>query len=138
MQSIRRYKRIFLRELFGVKDATHGVFLGYLSNINVNGLQVHSTKNLKPQSSLQLVLELPCKIYKSGFMKLNADLVWAYSDNVPGFYDLGFKLGTLSARDKKIIYELIAHYGVGEVIQLSGHSPQPNSGLSRAISSGFR
>lgn len=114
MHTLRRYKRIPLRDSFRVLDRETKHLVGYMSNISIDGVQVVSTAPFDPVVDYQLAIELPWQLAQNSDFKVNANIVWVSPDRVTHFYDAGFQFGSLKAQEKRIIYDLIAQYGMDD------------------------
>lgn len=114
MLSFRRFKRIPLRDYLRVLDRDSDKVLGYLSNITIDGAQVVNTEPFSPGQEYRLSIELPPQLARCVDLEVEANIVWISPDRVPNFYDAGLRFGSLDAEEKRVIYELIAHYGMDD------------------------
>lgn len=126
MHCLRRHKRISLRDFFQVIDKTNKLFLGYISNVSVEGLRVISTTPLALEKCVLLGFKMPNKIDQNGLFQAEANLVWSSSGVIPGFCDSGFSFHAVSSINRKLIYELIALYGLDESWSFNSAKPQLN------------
>jgi hypothetical protein len=112
MYSVRRYKRIPLKDFVRVLDCSTQNLVGYMSNISVDGAQIVCAAPVEPNPTFNLSIELPWRMAEHDDFKVHANLVWLSADRLTHCYDVGFQFGALKAQDKRIIYDLIAQYGI--------------------------
>jgi len=110
----RRYRRILLRDYLQVSESSSEEALGYLSNITVNGAQVVTQSLWDTHKPYSLKIALPRELDFDDFLTVKASVVWAQPDVTPQFYDIGIRFSSLSGKHKKVIFKLIAFFGLDD------------------------
>lgn len=120
MSCNRRYKRILLNDYLPVMDDDQDKMVGYVSNISISGAQLLGTKPFDSLVGSRLSIQLPPDLTMGGGVRLSGSLVWFAENMIPAFFDAGVHFGVINSQARKLIYELIARYGVDGVEDFGG------------------
>ncbi len=88
--------------------------VGYMSNISINGAQLVSAKPFDRLTDYRLFIELPWQLSHNIDFQVSANIVWISPDKPTHLYDAGFQFGGLNVHEKRVIYDLIAQYGMDD------------------------
>jgi hypothetical protein len=111
MEERRRLSRRHILFYSRVFDRKTGVFLGYLGNMNEDGLMIISEDPIDINQDFLLRIDLPEDIYSMSVLNFDARSVWCKLDVDPNFYNTGFQLDNVSDESKDIIVQIIEDYG---------------------------
>jgi hypothetical protein len=102
----RRYLFFYLR----VFDQVTGDLLGYLSNINNEGVMITSDLPMKEGSILEMKMTVPGNIEENNMIHFTAKVIWCRKDEQTNYYDSGMALTEISEKNEELIKNLITRF----------------------------
>jgi c-di-GMP-binding flagellar brake protein YcgR len=99
-----------LKVYLKVFDEKTGKLIGYLVDVNSDGLLVTSEASIETNVVSRLKLELPTEIEGSQKFFFSATSMWSEKDRESNFYNTGFRFEEVSDKDKKIIERMIEKF----------------------------
>ncbi len=97
-----------------VYDISSNQPIGQVANMTVEGMKLIVEKPVKVSGLLYCRMELPRKILGNKEVFFDAECRWCRKNEATGKYDSGHKLRYVSAKDKKIVHELIRQWMIQE------------------------
>ncbi len=97
------YSRVF--------DRRTGIFVGYLGEMNENGMMIISETPLKTNQVFPLRIDLPEDSYARPVLEFDAYSVWCERDTDPHFYNTGFRFLNIPEETRQIILQVIDDCG---------------------------
>lgn len=107
----RAVKRRHLIYYLRVFDRRTDQILGHLVDITPEGAKLISESPIPTAERYQLRMMLPAEIFGRDHLDFEAESLWSNQDINPDFYDTGFRLHRIEARDALVIAHLIDEYG---------------------------
>lgn len=106
----RRHLILFLR----VFNDTTGDLLGYLGDINSDGMLIISDTPIGLDEPLSLRMQLPVGGSRSGFLKFKGKTRWCERDVNVDFFDIGVAFESLPDSDIAALEDLVKEFGFSE------------------------
>jgi hypothetical protein len=106
----RKFPRMPLKVYLKLFDQKTGELIGYLVDVNSQGLLVTSEASIETNVMFRLRLELPTEIEGSLSFLFSATTIWSEKDRETTFYNTGFRLENVTDKDKKIIEGVIEKF----------------------------
>ncbi len=110
MTDLRRFPRRYLFFYLRVFDQLNGNLLGYLSNINQQGLMLTSDLPYKPGQLLDMKMTVPGNMTENNMIHFSAEVVWCKKDEQTNYYDSGMVLTDISHKNEELIKNLITRF----------------------------
>jgi hypothetical protein len=110
MTEARRLPRRYLFFYLRVFDQVTGNLLGYLSNINNEGIMLTSDMPLEKGTELEMKMTVPGNIEENNMIHFNAKVVWCEKDEQTNYYDSGMSLTNISDKNEILIKNLITRF----------------------------
>lgn len=111
MQERRKLPRKYLMAFSSVKNNQSGIELGYLCDMNLDGMMIIGKEPHEPGQEIELYIELPEKQnFPQKSIIVKAELIWTEPDIDPRLFNMGFKFLNLAEADKPIITNMIKVY----------------------------
>jgi hypothetical protein len=107
----RRLKRSHLIYYLRVFNCHNDQVLGHLVDITTEGAMLIHDAAIPTGMHYQLRMMLPAEIFGRDHLDFEAESLWSKRDVNPDFYDTGFRLLNVAARDAAVISRLIDEYG---------------------------
>ena len=111
MDDRRRESRRFLTYFSRVLDRETGIMLGYLVDLTTGGALLIGNVYFKPDTLLQLQLDLPEGFTAQDQLEMDVRAVWSRPDTDPEFYRTGLKLVNIKPTDLMILERLLNIHG---------------------------
>ena len=111
MDDRRKESRKFLTYFSRVMDRKTGIMLGYLVDLTTGGALLIGNVSLKPESVLQLRLDLPEGFATQEQLDMEARAVWSRPDTDPEFFRTGLQLVKIKPGDLVILERLLSLHG---------------------------
>lgn len=110
----RRRRRFELLEHLRVFDADSKTLLGYIKDLNMEGMMLLGDEHVPPDREFRLWLELPPEEpgERGKAVELSAHSLWSSVDVNPKYYATGFRLAHPSKRTVERIKTIIKEFGV--------------------------
>ena len=110
MEESRRLPRRYLFFYLRVFDQVTGNLLGYLSNINNEGIMLTSDMPLEIDTVLEMKMTVPGNIEENNMIHFTAKVVWCEKDEQTNYYDSGMSLTEISDKNEELIKNLITRF----------------------------
>ncbi len=107
----RRLKRSHLIYYLRVFNRLNGQVVGHLVDITAEGAMLIHDAAMPTGQRYELRMMLPADIFGRDHLDFDAESLWSKRDTNPDFYDTGFRLLNVEARDADVISRLIDEYG---------------------------
>lgn len=115
-----------------IYDISSNQPIGQVVNMTVEGMKLAVEKPIKVNGMLYCRMELPRKILGNTEVFFDAECRWCKKNEATGKYDTGYKLRYVSAKDKKVVGELIRQWMIHECEALNaggGRKKSPQGGI---------
>ncbi len=93
-----------------VFDEKTSDLIGYLVDVNNDGLLLASEASIETNIVFRLKLELPTEIEGSQKFLFSATSRWSDKDSESNFYNSGFRFEEVSDKDKNILEQLVEKF----------------------------
>ena len=113
MEERRKLKRVYLMFYSRVFDLKTGEMIGYMADLNRQGMMVISEEPIPTEQILKVRLDLP-EFYLRPHLVMDARSVWCKTDVNPRFYNTGFEFKSPKEEDLLLIDRMIKDYGLQE------------------------
>ncbi len=111
MEERRKLPRKYLIAFSSVKDNQSGLHLGFLCDLNRDGLMIICKKPIDLGQETELYIELPeDKNFNKKYILIKTTAVWCEPDIDPRLYNTGFKITNLDKEEEQIIDKMIDLY----------------------------
>jgi hypothetical protein len=110
-RDLRRRHLLFYLRVF---NTTSNQLLGWVVDLNAQGVMIISEKPIQTGQDYELKMDLPGQIGRKKTIKLTAESRWCRPDVNPDFYDIGFFVKEISDEDRQIIESMISFFGFQE------------------------
>lgn len=111
MEDRRKLPRKYLMTFSSVKDNQTGLHLGFLCDLNTEGLMIICKKPIEVDQNMQLYIDLPRdKNFRQKSILLNAKAIWCEEDIDPRLYNTGFQILDLTENEEHVIEKMIDLY----------------------------
>ena len=110
-RKLKRWHLVYYLRVFGTDSDKP---IGHLVDISTQGIMLISEEPIDVGSEFQFRMILPSEIEGTKEVNLSAESRWSEKDPNPDFYNTGFQLKNLPAKDTKIIESLIRKFNINE------------------------
>lgn len=110
MSERRRLKRKRLVYYLKIYDRNTLEIAGHLADLTVHGINILCEQPLEPGVVMELKMALPEEMDGKKEIAFDVKSSWCKRDINPNFYTIGCELIGISAKDGKIIRELMQEY----------------------------
>ena len=111
-RNLKRRHLIYYLRVFN--DKTNEV-IGHVIDIHTDGHLLISDKPLPTNQTFRLRMVLPTEINRHQEITFDAQSVWSRRDNIPDFYNTGFKFIDLAPQYVETIRQLIHLFGLQDI-----------------------
>ena len=110
MEDSRKFPRRYLFFYLRVFDQISGNLLGYLSNINQEGIMLTSDLPYEPGTRLEMKMIVPGNVSENNMIHFGAEVIWCKKDEQTNYYDSGMRLTDISHKNEELIKNLITRF----------------------------
>ena len=110
MDESRRLPRRYLFFYLRVFDQMTGNLLGYLSNINHQGIMLTSDLPFESDQTLDMKMTVPGNITENNMIHFSTKVVWCKKDEQTNYYDSGMRFIDIAHKNEELIKNLITRF----------------------------
>ena len=111
---LRKFKRRHLIYYLEVFDDESGELLGYLVDLNINGLKLVSKTEIPSGKDFRLRMTMPEEYCKDQQVIFSARSMWCSKDVNPDFYAAGFSAPDLNQEIRRLFMVMIDQVGFND------------------------
>jgi c-di-GMP-binding flagellar brake protein YcgR len=107
----RKYERYSLTFYLSVYDTETDALLGQVIDISPGGMKLLSEEPIPVDKQFRLLLDVSLESGKKGKVFIEAQSIWSYEDDNPGFSATGFQFSNLSQEIDQFIQNIAEELG---------------------------